>query len=499
MIAIPVVASTSHEALANMERAEETADLIEIRLDLLPQDAWRPLLRRRKKPFIVTLRPTRQGGRFEGEERRRLGLLEEALCHRPAFVDLEWDTPPELIGSLLRKKAESTGLIVSYHHLSETPSDLEVITKKVTSLGGNFSKIVTQATCFADNARILRLVENHKGKMAAFCMGSFGMPSRILTLRVGGTMTFGSLGSGKESAPGQIPARILKEVYRVDQIRPETHVLGLIGNPVSHSLSPDIHNAAFQSEGCDAVYVPFQVADVTNLFRDMESIGVEGFSVTIPHKEEIVSLLDDVDEVARMMKAVNTVYRNDGRWLGTNTDVNGIQKALETSGTDFRERRWTIIGAGGVARAIAYTATAYGRPRSLTVLGRTRQRLEGLLHDLKAASHFPLTGATLPETDLREILQKTDILVNGTPVGMLPRVDETPIPAHLLQSEHLVFDTVYNPMETRLLREARARGCQTISGLRMFLHQGAAQFERWTGKTAPLALMEQKARERLER
>ena len=499
MIAIPVVASTKAEALDNMERAEKMADLIEIRLDLLPREAWIPLLKRNEKPSIVTLRPTRQGGHFQGEEALRIRLLDEVLCHHPDFIDLEWDTPPDLIGSLKRRKGERTGLIISYHNFTETPPDLEIIAKEVISRGGDISKIVTQANCLADNVRILRLMGKRQGKMIAFCMGPFGTPSRILTLRAGGTMTFGALGLGKETAPGQIPASELREIYRVDQIHPGTRVFGLIGNPVSHSLSPHIHNAAFESEGCDAIYVPFQVSDVGNLIHDFGSIGVEGLSVTIPHKGHVIPLLDGVGEEARMMRAVNTVYRRDGQWLGTNTDVNGVHKALETSGIDFQKKRWTIIGAGGVARAVAYTAAVYGRPKSLTVLGRTRQRVEGMLRDMRDISPFPVAGAILAETNLRRVLEEADILVNGTPLGMSPKVEETPIPSDVLHSRQLVFDTIYNPMETRLLKEAKERGCQTISGFQMFLYQGAAQFELWTGKTAPLPLMEQKARERLER
>ena len=499
MICIPIVGSTKLEALRNMEKAERMADIIEIRLDLLPRETWIPLLERKKKPSIVALRPPRQGGRFQDEEIERIRLLGEILGYGPDFIDVEWDTPSQLIGSLLRKRRENTGLIISYHNLTETPQDLESIAKGVAVRGGDVVKIVTQANDFVDNVRLLRLIEKQVGKTIAFCMGPFGIPSRILTLRAGGFVTFGALETGKESAPGQIPASDMKEIYRVHQIHRGTRVFGIVGNPVSHSLSPNIHNAAFQAAGYDAVYVPFQVRDLGNLIHGFESIGVEGFSVTIPHKERIIPLLDDVDEEARRTGAVNTVYRQNGQWLGTNTDVYGAWRALETTDIDLRQKRWTIVGAGGVARATAYGAGVHGKPKSLTVLGRTRKRLDSFLRDVRAVFPSPATGGIVAETDLRKALEETDILVNGTPVGMFPEVDETPIPSHLLQSRHVVFDTIYNPMETRLIGEARARGCRTVSGLQMFLHQGAAQFQRWTGKAAPLPLMEQKARERLER
>jgi 3-dehydroquinate dehydratase/shikimate dehydrogenase len=499
MIAIPILASTKPDALREMERAENMADCIEIRLDLLPREAWAPLLRRKKKPSIVTLRPERQGGGFQGEEISRIRLLKDALGHHPDFIDVEWDTPAHLVGSLLKEKRENTGIIVSYHNFAETPHDLDAVMKKIASWGGDILKIVTLANDFVDNARILGLVEKAPGKTIAFCMGPFGIPSRILTLRAGGYLTFGSLDEGKESAPGQIPARDLREIYRAHEIHPGTQVFGLIGNPVSHSLSPNIHNAAFEATGYDAVYVPFQVGNCENLIHDLASIGVQGFSVTIPHKERVIPLLNRVDEASRRMGAVNTVYRQNGQWLGTNTDVYGAWKALETAGMDLQGKRWTIVGAGGVARAVACGAGTRGTPKRLTVLGRTRQKLERLLGDLRQISSCPVAGTILTETDLGEILEKTDILVNGTPVGMVPEVDNAPIPPHLLQPRHLLFDTIYNPMETKLLREARKQGCRTVSGFQMFLHQGAAQFERWTGEKAPFDLMEETARARLER
>jgi 3-dehydroquinate dehydratase/shikimate dehydrogenase len=499
MICIPIVASTLQEALGDMERAERMADILEVRLDVLPRQAWIPLVKRKNKPLIVTLRPERQGGHFREEEIVRIRLLEDVLGHDPDFVDLEWDTPPDLFGSLLKRKREKTRLIVSYHNFKETPHNLETIVGRVASRGGDVLKIVTQANRFFDNVRILEVVEKWTDKMIAFCMGPLGIPSRILTLRAGGVLTFGALDTGKESAPGQIPTADLKELYRVHQINRRTRLFGLIGNPVRHSLSPVIQNVAFQAAGIDAVYIPIQAPNLRDLIRGLGAIGVEGFSVTIPHKERIIPLLDDVDEEARRMGAVNTVYRRDGQWLGTNTDGYGAWKALETEAMDFEQKRWTILGAGGVARAVAYGIVVHGRPRSLVVLGRSRKRLERLVQDVSGMSPAPVAGAILAGADLGQILKETDIVINGTPVGMFPEVDQAPIPTRLLDSRHVVFDTIYNPIKTRLLKESGARGCRVVSGLQMFIHQGAAQFERWVGKTAPLSRMEQSARERLEK
>ena len=498
MICIPIVASTAEEALRDLERAEQTADMTELRLDLLPRDVWATLLQKKKKPCIMTLRPEREGGHFRHDESTRIALFESLLEYNPDFIDLEWDTPPHPMESLLKRKSERTGLIVSYHNMIETPQDLEDVLKRVISRGGDVVKIVTQANDLGDNVRILNLFRKQPGRMIAFCMGPFGTPSRILTLRSGGFLTFGTLTPGKTSAAGQLTAGDLRHVYRAHQIGERTRVFGLIGDPVGHSLSPIIHNAAFQALDLDAVYVPLRVRDVDRLLWILEEIGVEGVSVTIPHKQRIVPLLNDTDEEARRLDAVNTVYRQDGQWLGTNTDADGAWKALGLQGIDhLQHKRWTILGAGGVARAVAYSAGVHGSPMSLTVVGRNQERVMGLLDHVRAIFSFPVSGVIYPGGDVNDLVHATDILVNATPVGMAPAVDETPIPPHLIEPHHVVFDTVYHPMQTRLLREARDRGAKTCSGFWMFLYQGAAQFERWTGQKAPFGLMEQRARERL--
>lgn len=498
MIAIPIAASTEEEAFRDMKRAEQIADCIELRLDRLHRTTWLPLLERRKKPVIVTLRPERQGGAFRGEERQRIRLLEELLVHQPDYVDVENDTSPDLMGSLLENRREKTRVIVSYHNFAETPRNLASFLKRAVPWQGDILKIATLANDLADNGRMLRWLESRSEKTIAFCMGPFGVPSRILTLRSGGYLTFAALDEGKGSAPGQILARDLRETYRAHEVHRGTRVFGLIGNPVSHSLSPHIHNAAFRATGLDAVYIPIPVQNLENLTSELTSLGVEGFSVTMPHKEGMVPLLDSMDEESRRIGAVNTVFRRDGQWVGTNTDVYGAWKALRTTGFDLEGRRWTIIGAGGVARAIVYGVIFRSRAKSLTILGRRSKRVHDFLRDLQAPFPCAVTGTTLAEADLAQVMEGTDVLVNGTPVGMVPDVGKTPIPPECLSPRHLVFDAIYNPVETRLLKMARAKGCPTVPGLPMFLHQGAAQFEHWTGKAAPLERMEEIARARLE-
>jgi 3-dehydroquinate dehydratase/shikimate dehydrogenase len=497
MICIPIVATTEEDALLGLKRAEKVADVIELRLDLLPRKAWPLLLKQKRKPCIVTLRSERQGGRFKGEEAERIQLLEETLVFQPSFIDAEWDTPPKLIERLKKRKGKETSLILSYHDFHGTPDDLEGIWKKVNLGGGDLVKIATYANGMEDNVKILKLAQNHAGKIIAFCMGPIGLATRILTLLFGGFITYGCIEEGKASAPGQISAQDLIEIYQVRKIDRRTQIFGIVGDPLSHSLSPVIHNGGFQRLGLNAVYIPFEVPDLKGLLPAFQFLGVQGFSVTLPHKERILPLLDEVDEKARAIGAVNTVWRRGERWIGGNTDADGAWKALEGVGVDLKDRPWMILGAGGAARAVAYSAGTYGRPRSITFLGQSQKRLEEMVREMGRHFSFPLYADCLAEGDLKRWVDHDDIIVNCTPIGMFPKSGEIPISPEFLSSSQLIFDTVYNPLETRLLKEGRNRGCKTVSGLEMFLFQGAAQFEIWTGENAPLNLMRQKALERL--
>lgn len=496
MICIPIVSQEAKAALSDLKKAEAIADVIELRLDVVPREVWSCLFREARKPLILTLRSIRQGGRFEGDEASRIEILRKTLKERPAFIDLEWDTPRELFEQLKRER-DGTRLIVSFHDFERTPDDLEGIWRKLDSLEADLMKVVTYANNLADNIKILQLAQNHSKKTIAFCMGPVGIPSRILTLRYGGLLTFGSLEPGKESALGQIPAQELIEIYRVREIRPETQIFGLVGNPISHSLSPFIHNQAFKHLGIDAVYIPFETAEVRTLLKALQWMTVQGFSVTLPHKQAIFPLLDEVDRKANVIGAVNTVCRKGNRWLGYNTDVEGAWKAMEGARIDLKNKQWTLFGAGGVARAVAYAVGARRSPRSLTFLGRSPERLAQIANDMARLFTFPIRSASFSQGDVKRWSQEADILVNCTPVGMAGNSEEEPIPTQYLVPSQAIFDTVYNPPETKLLREGKARGCRTISGLEMFLLQGAAQFELWTGRRAPLGLMREKALEKL--
>lgn len=273
------------------------------------------------------------------------------------------------------------------------------------------------------------------------------------------------------------------------EINSHTQLCGVIGNPVEHSLSPAIHNAAFQHLALNYVYLAFRVEDLPAAVQGIRALGnVRGFSVTIPHKVTIIPYLDDVDPVARNIGSVNTLVREDGKLAGSNTDAEGAVRALKEGGINLKDQRVLLLGSGGAARAIAF-GLAEESVAELVMLGIDEAERRALVEDLRARTSLPIDEGPLTENQLQRHLEGAHILIHCTPVGMHPRVDESCVPAHVLRPSLSVMDIVYNPQETRLLKEARQAGCRTIPGLEMFLHQAVAQFERWTGRAAPVEVM----------
>jgi 3-dehydroquinate dehydratase/shikimate dehydrogenase len=302
----------------------------------------------------------------------------------------------------------------------------------------------------------------------------------VLTRTFGGLLTYAALRRGAGSAPGQLTVAQLRDVYNFDSTGPGTPVYGVIGNPVMHSVSPNIHNAAFRSLGMDAVYVPFEVDALAPFFAGVHCLDPAGFSVTIPHKEEALRLVDDADEISHKIGAVNTVAVRDSRLVGTNTDwlaaVNAVKQALAADET-LAGRRVLLLGAGGAARAIAY---GLAREKAVVLIAnRTQERAERLAAE---------TGAKTVRWEQRGAVD-CDVVVNSTSIGMYPRVDATPMPAESLRQGRVVFDAVYNPRRTRLIEEAAAAGCRVVEGVEMFVEQAVAQFRFWTGRDAPVEVM----------
>ncbi|HEX6984201.1 MAG TPA: shikimate dehydrogenase, partial [Planctomycetaceae bacterium] len=414
-----------------------------------------------------------------------VAVLREAIVAGAEYVDLELDVAKSV------PRYGKTKRIVSYHNFEETPRDLEAIHAKLAACDPDVVKIVTMANWPSDNARMLDLVRRAKVPTVGFCMGEVGVASRLLCGKFGSPFTYATFSRDRELAPGQLSFDEMRGIYRYDDVDADTEVYAVAGDPVAHSYSPLIHNAAFRAAGVNAVYVPLRVPKHTfpQTVKDLESIGVRGYSVTIPHKEAALEVAVERDPMAVEIGAANTLYKNDdGGWAAANTDhdaaMSSLMEGLRRRDPDatLNGKKVLMLGAGGVARAIGLGCARAGAV--LTITSRTKDRAEQLARELDASSmRWEKRGAG-----------HIDVLINCTPVGMFPNVEETPIAVNWLAEHMVVFDTIYNPENTLLLKEARARGCVTVSGLEMFVRQAAAQFERFTGRPAPVEVMRETLR-----
>ncbi len=474
MICIPIVGPTQNKSLEDIAMAEPLADFLELRLDLMKDYDLGALLQAATKPCIVTNRTKREGGQFAGTEEERVNILKKAMDAGAEYVDIETSTPKELLKPFLESDHKSK-IILSYHNFTDTPEELEHLYKIMCEMPADVIKIVTYARDITNNLAVFKLIYRAKKddkKIIALCMGERGEISRILSPLLGGFLTFGSLETGKESAPGQITAVKLRDIYRVGDKRDLFKIYGVIGNPISKSMGYLIHNRAFKETGSSDIYVPFLVDNVEKFFKGF-SPYFEGLSVTMPFKEDIMAVIGEVDETARKIGAVNTVVRDGEGWKGYNTDCTGAVKALEEH-IDLSGKKVLIIGAGGTAKAIGHGVREKGAKITVTY-NKNKERGTQLAKELGAE--------VVNVQDAGE--EEVDVLINCSPVGMNPDVEATPISSRHLRKGMIVFDSVYNPPETRLIRDAKAAGCIAISGIELFINQAVGQFELWTGQKAP--------------
>ena len=498
MICIPIIANNLDDALRDMTEASKVADIVELRIDYIKGVDLKRLLEKRTKPVIVTNRPVREGGKFNGSEEERIALLKLAIRLQADYVDIEHDSIQHISRGM--EHHAPTKLIVSYHNFSKTPDNLTDIYKKLSQSGADIVKIVTHANNITDNVRIYQLLQQSQTTTISFCMGEMGIISRILYKRFGSYLTFASLQAGKESAPGQISIHELLNTYQAQKQDKRSAIYGLIGNPVSHSISPIIHNTLFREMNFNSIYVPFKVNTIGDFMREFRKLDIKGYSVTIPHKESVINHLDAIDPMAKKIGAVNTIVNMDGQLVGYNTDCKAAIKVLEgvnqvcsrgerpfalTKDVHLRGKKVTLIGAGGVARAIAFGLKEC--EAQITIINRNYARAQSLARDV---------GCLARKYDESEAFN-ADILINATPVGMYPNVNETPIDKDKLKPDMIVFDTIYNPIETNLLHDAKTQGCTTINGLTMFAYQAAAQFKLWTGQMPSVEIIEEIACEKL--
>ena len=281
-------------------------------------------------------------------------------------------------------------------------------------------------------------------------------------------------------------------------VGPSTQLLGIIGNPVGHSMSPAIHNRAFRELGLDYVYLAFRVEDVEGALRGMRALeNFRGLSVTIPHKVAVIPFLDEVQPVDAGIGSLNTVIKEGNRLKGIGTDGPGARKAIEDAGVTLRDKRILLLGSGGAARAVGFDLAYNGAPASLNVMGVIPEELSRLAADIRTKSKTPVTDAIIDDRSLAAAVETADIIIHATPVGMHPKEDESLVPKRLLRDGQVVMDIVYNPLRTRLLKDAEDRGLVTVSGVEMFVNQAALQFTAWTGLDAPVEIMRETVLEQL--
>ncbi|MBI3831387.1 MAG: shikimate dehydrogenase [Planctomycetes bacterium] len=450
-----------------------------------------------------------EGGRnLHASREQRVAYLSAAARLGAAYVDIELSTLEEnrlLRNPLFAARGEkpAPAFVFSYHDFGGMPSlaFLREIRGRCERMGADVVKIAATPPTLGESLPMAQIMSERDGWTRPFlgiAMGEAGLWTRVLgpAFPHAAPFTFARGEGAPGTAPGQLTWRELDARYRYREIKPETPVFGVIGNPIGHSLSPRMHNAALKAAGREGVYLPFKVeGDPAAFVRDLAPLlGIRGLSVTIPHKETIIPACAEVDPLARQIGAVNTLVRRDTptgpTWYATNTDARASASSLEAAlggPGALQGKKILIFGAGGAARAVAFGVKALGA--MVLFHNRTVERAQKLAHEVggQCVSKEELTGTGFEVT----------AVVNTTPLGMHPDVDRSPLEKNELPGGSLVFDTVYNPQRTKLLRLAEERGLRTLEGLAMFVGQGAAQFELFTNTPAPREVMEREVREAL--
>ncbi|MEY4179731.1 MAG: Shikimate dehydrogenase [Planctomycetota bacterium] len=508
MICVSIGRGRHREMIAEHKYlAEQGVGLIELRVDWImrPVNLQR-LFAERPCPAIFTCRRENDGGKWTKPESERQILLRSAIASGVDYIDLEEDIAASI------PRYGKTKRIISYHNFRETPANLEEIHRRMATLDADIVKLATMAHSQHDNLRMMRLVKSAKIPTVGLCMGEVGMPSRVLCLKFGSPFSFAAFHADRSLAPGQLSFKDMLELYRAHKINADTEVYGVVADPVAHSMSPRIHNTGFGQLGLNKVYVPFRVGreELPTFLANCREFGVKGLSVTIPHKEEALRLLSRTDEASEHIGAVNTIDLSGPTAIGANTDCDaamsailrvfgrdGVDKTAATTADNSADNsadksankaaatesaplahvRALILGAGGAARAVVYGLRKAGA--ACVIANRTPERAAEL------ARRFACETASWEDRGR----ERYDLVVNCTPIGMHPKVDETPLEARSFGPRTVVFDTIYNPEQTLLVKHAREAGCQVITGVDMFVAQAARQFEIFTGQTPPVQAM----------
>ena len=496
-VCVAVTAADPSELVEKAEALVRDNPFLELRLDYISKPASAlPKIKHFVESHagtvvIATCRRVASGGKFRGSIASQLEILSKASAAGCQLVDVELQTAQKCKPAQLQKLRSRSALILSFHDFRATRK-LDETLEKMRAFPADFYKVVGTATTLSDNVSMIQFLgrESDNHSLIGLCMGEQGIISRMLGVRAGSVFTFASASPGEETAPGQVTALDLRSVYRIEQIDVATRVYGVAGDPVAHSLSPAIMNAAFRRENVNAVYLALHAKTLKDLLTCVREIPIHGLSVTMPYKEAILPYLDNTDSHTDKIGACNTVVRaQDGKLYGFNTDTSGVVRPLERRLNTLQDAKILVLGAGGAARAAVFGLKERGA--EVYILNRstaTAQKLARRAH-----------ARTLKRADLKKY--SFDVIVNATPVGM-GNTRETPLQEKEINARY-VFDMIYDPPETRLLQLAKQRGAQIIPGIEMFVHQAARQFEIWTGKPAPqddmlqvvtLALQERAAR-----
>ncbi len=477
-VCLAISAETGEEMLEIAEAMVRDNPFVEFRLDYLKQPAAalakvrRFLETHQYVTAIGTCRRVDNGGKFKGSLASQLDVLAKASASGCQILDIELESASKAKPEALARLRSKAGLIVSFHDFRAT-RNLEQTLEKMLRIPADFYKVVSTATTLSDNVTMMKFLQTQSEKHAliGLCMGEQGIISRVLSVRAGSVFTFGAVSEDVKTAPGQISAQKLRSIYRIEQVDAATRVYGVAGDPIEHSLSPVIMNTALRRENVNAVYLALHAKTLKDLVYCLREIPLHGLSITMPYKQAILQYLDNMDAHTAKVGACNTVVRGqDGKLYGFNTDVAGVVRPLEQR-LSLQGARVLVIGAGGAARAAVFGVKERGA--DVWILNRSSVKAQKLARQAKARA--------IKRADLRKTA--FDVIINATPVGM-GNTRDCPLKDDEIQAK-VVFDMVYDPVETHLIQVARAKGMAVIPGVEMFVHQAARQFEIWTGKPAP--------------
>jgi len=515
-----IVAESNEQAIRDIRKAQtDGADAIEIRLDYLQSPDFRKLVKNCSLPIIWTLRHISEGGKFTGSVDEQFDILKQAIEAGGNYIDIEhrrWEESSTMQRLIIERIDEicsedrKVNLILSFHDFESTPHYLSHIAHRIRNTNyADIVKVACKINNICENFYILDLLKRSNKPTIAIGMGELGTISRILSAKFGAEITFAAIEQDKTSAPGQLTIKQLKDEYNWDNINRQTKVAGVVGHPIKHSLSPIMHNRAYKQMNINAVYLQLDVPEDYGSFamfidfiRERPGYDFIGLSVTIPHKTNALEYLKknkyEIDPLAEKIGAVNTIaFLPDGRLVGYNTDYLGVLESLRAVGgidrADLAGKRLAVLGAGGVARAIVAAMTCANA--DVTIYNRTESKA------VKLAEQF---NCSWEKWDKRNEIE-ADIIINGTSIGMLGNEDASPLESDVIKADMVVFDTVYNPLETKLLKMAKQAGAKTIDGANMLVYQAIEQIKIWLDawkinyNAIPAGIMKQAVLDKLKR